>query len=171
MAEELIDIYDEKRHKTGRVVARNGLHLAEGEFMLYALAVIEDRGGRLLITQRSLNKKWAAGAWEVPGGGVRAGETTSEAVVREVFEETGLDVSDMVRTPIYSYENVALDKGDNYFVDIYHFLFDFTLEQVHVKPDEVIGCALATWDDISALDAQGKFLHYGRIQQALGYRR
>ena len=170
MTEELIDIYDEKRHKTGRTALREGLKLSEGEFMLYALAIIEDHGGRLLITQRALNKKWAAGAWEVPGGGVRAGETTAEAVVREVFEETGLDVSGMVHTPIYTYENVALSQGDNYFVDIYHFNMDITLDQVHIN-DETIGCALATWEDITALEAQGKFLHYGRIQQAMGYRR
>lgn len=170
MAEELIDIYDEKRHKTGRTANREGLCLAEGEFMLYALAIIEDRGGRLLITRRALDKKWAAGAWEVPGGGVRAGETTADAVVREVFEETGLDVSGMVHTPIYSYENVAAGRGDNYFVDIYHFALDITLDQVRIN-DEAIGCALATWEDITALESQGKFLHYGRIRQALGYKR
>jgi 8-oxo-dGTP diphosphatase len=34
----------------------------------------------------------AAGEWSVPGGRVETGETLAEAVVREVAEETGLDV-------------------------------------------------------------------------------
>lgn len=35
----------------------------------------------------------AAGTWSVPGGRVRQGETLHEAVVREVSEETGLQVA------------------------------------------------------------------------------
>ena len=57
------------------------------------LALIQDRAGRTLITQRSADKRWAAGWWEVPGGGVLAGETSLQAVVREVREEVGLDLS------------------------------------------------------------------------------
>ena len=34
----------------------------------------------------------AAGEWSVPGGRVERGETLHEAVVRETFEETGLEV-------------------------------------------------------------------------------
>jgi 8-oxo-dGTP diphosphatase len=34
----------------------------------------------------------AAGEWSVPGGRVEWGETLHEAVVRETFEETGLEV-------------------------------------------------------------------------------
>jgi ADP-ribose pyrophosphatase YjhB (NUDIX family) len=35
----------------------------------------------------------AAGTWSIPGGRVEAGETLHEAVVREVFEETHLQVA------------------------------------------------------------------------------
>ena len=81
---ELIDIYDQNRRPTGQVVPRKGTFLKEGQFMLYVLALIQNADGRFLITQRALNKKWAAGWWEVTGGGASAGETSAQAITREV---------------------------------------------------------------------------------------
>jgi mutator protein MutT len=50
--------------------------------------VVED--DRLLMVRRG--QLPAAGEWSVPGGRVELGETLAEAVVREVAEETGLEV-------------------------------------------------------------------------------
>lgn len=164
---EYIDIYDENRQPTGRTVER-GTKLGEGEFMLYITALIEDLDGHLLITQRSLDKSWGAGWWEVTGGGVPAGETSEVAVVREVAEEVGLDISGLgTPVPVYSYRNIDLERGDNYFMDIYHFRFDFTKEDVVLQAEEAIDCALVTWDDIVALNEKGEFLHFKRLEQAL----
>ena len=71
--EELIDIYDANRVFTGKTIPREGAFLAEGEYMLYVLAIVEDAKGRYLITQRSHDKSWGAGWWEVTGGGVLSG--------------------------------------------------------------------------------------------------
>ena len=53
-------------------------------------AIVHDERGRLLLIQRG--REPAKGRWSVPGGRVHAGEDFSSAVVREVREETGLDV-------------------------------------------------------------------------------
>ena len=53
----------------------------------YATALIRDAEGRVLFQQRS-DFDW----WGLPGGIVEIGETFSECVVREVREETGLQV-------------------------------------------------------------------------------
>lgn len=50
--------------------------------------VVDDE--RLLMVRRGHGP--AAGEWSVPGGRVEPGETLAEAVVREVGEETGLEV-------------------------------------------------------------------------------
>jgi 8-oxo-dGTP diphosphatase len=53
-----------------------------------ATAVVMDGAGRLLLGQRADNGRWA-----LPGGGVDPGEQPAEAVVREVYEETGVHVT------------------------------------------------------------------------------
>ncbi|WIY03372.1 NUDIX domain-containing protein [Amycolatopsis mongoliensis] len=49
-----------------------------------------DPAGRLLLIRRANDP--GSGQWSLPGGRVEPGETDKEAVVRELFEETGLDV-------------------------------------------------------------------------------
>ena len=165
--EELIDIYDSNRAFTGLTIPREGARMKEGQYMLYVLAIIQDAQGRILITQRSLDKHWAAGWWEVTGGGVAAGETSEQAIVRELAEEVGLDVADYPLEIVYTYENVDLESGDNYFVDIYRFKLDFSVEDVVLQEAEAIDCKLATFDEIEQLAEQGVFLHFRRISQAL----
>ena len=96
-----------------------------------------------------------------------SGETSAQAVVREVGEEVGLDVSGQPIEPVYAYENVDLARGDNYIVDIYHFHLDVTEDDVTLQDSEAISCRFATWDEICALAAEGTFLHFSRLQQAL----
>ena len=49
--------------------------------------------GKYLITRRVLTKAWAPGWWEVSGGAAQAGEASYDAVLREVKEETGMEVN------------------------------------------------------------------------------
>ncbi len=168
--DEQMDIYDGERCRTGRVVPRN-TRLSEGEYMLYVLVLIE-RGSdhRFLITRRALTKKWAAGAWEISGGAARAGEDSFPAAMREVREETGLDISDAPaaqQRPIYSYRNEDPARGDNYFVDIYHVCREFSDREITIERSEAIDYRMATIEEIRALHASDAFLHYERIQKAL----
>ncbi|GGU99748.1 NUDIX hydrolase [Streptomyces spectabilis] len=52
-----------------------------------ASAVVVDGGGRLLLQRRR-----DSGLWALPGGGMEMGDSLPGAAVREVKEETGLDV-------------------------------------------------------------------------------
>jgi len=55
----------------------------------YGLIVQENR---MLLCRISPQVPAAAGMWTLPGGGIDFGEHPQDAVVREVREETGLDV-------------------------------------------------------------------------------
>ena len=46
--------------------------------------------GKVLLTKRSPEKKSFPNQWENTGGSVLAGETSRQAIQRELFEETGI---------------------------------------------------------------------------------
>jgi len=71
--------------------------LNEKEKMLKGAAVvIFDEEGRVLILLRPENMTWAPGKWALPGGHIEEGEKPIDAAVREVREETTLEISDPV---------------------------------------------------------------------------
>lgn len=162
---ELWDIYDKNKQKTGRTMKKNDWRLKEGEYHLTVLGVLQARDGRYLITQRVMSKTWAPGWWEVSGGGVQAGEESLEAVLREIREETGLDVSGWEGGYQFTYHRENPDEGDNYFVDVYRFTGDFTQEDVHVQEAECQGFRLAYEREIAELACEGIFLHYDSIKK------
>ena len=60
------------------------------------IAVFQD--GRLLVARRVAHDDFLAGEWELPGGGVDAGETIEQGAARELKEETNLDVEKIIGT-------------------------------------------------------------------------
>ena len=163
---ELWDIYDAKKKPTGRTMKRNDWCLKDGEYHLTVLGVITRPDGKYLITRRRMDKEWAAGWWEVPGGGVRAGEDSKAAVIREIKEETGIDVTNAEGGYAFSYKRVNPEEKNNYFVDIYKFVLEFDESDVKTQEEEVSGFAIADLNEIKRYADEGIFLHYDSIRQA-----
>ncbi len=160
---EYWDIYDENKQLTGRTMERNDFTMQPGDYHLTVLGVVCRPDGKFLITKRAMDKAWAAGWWEVSGGGVMAGEDSLTAVKREVLEETGLDVTNAEGGYQFSYRRES--KGDNYFVDIYRFMMDFTEDDVTPQLKEMTGFMLADKAQIEKFAEEGIFLHYDSIKE------
>ncbi|AXV38110.1 MAG: NUDIX domain-containing protein [Methanobacteriaceae archaeon] len=62
-------------------------------FGLAVRVIITDDEGKILIIKRSSHSKTNPGRWELPGGKVDQGESFDQALLREVYEETGLKIS------------------------------------------------------------------------------
>jgi len=75
-----------------------------------AVALV-DPDGRVLLAERPAGKPMA-GLWEFPGGKVRAGETPEAALIRELKEELGIDVTASCLAPFtfasHAYEDFHL---------------------------------------------------------------
>jgi mutator protein MutT len=85
---ELNDIYDKERNLTGRT-HRRGTPWQKGEYGLVVCVWVYDGKGKLLLTRRAPGKSYA-GTWENSGGAALAGETSLQAITRELREETGI---------------------------------------------------------------------------------
>lgn len=59
--------------------------------------VIESRDACILLVQKPHTQSIYAGKWCIPGGGMEEGESKEEALVRELREETSLDVASCER--------------------------------------------------------------------------
>ncbi len=72
-----------------------------------ASAVVVDREGRILLHRRDDNELWS-----IPGGAMEVGESIGQTVVREVKEETGLDVEPESIVGVYSNPRHVVEYGD-----------------------------------------------------------
>ncbi len=163
---EYWDIYDKNKQLTGRRMERNSWTLKDDEYHLTVLGVVRRTDGKYLITQRVMTKAWAPGWWEVSGGGAQAGESSEEAVRREVQEETGLDPQKADIRYLFTYSRENPGEGDNYFVDVYRFDMDFDEKDLSFQKSEILGFRLATAEEIRDIADQGIFLHYDSIRRA-----
>ena len=79
--------------------------------VLVAAVALVDADGRVLVTKRPEGKQ-LAGLWEFPGGKVEAGERPETALIRELKEELGIDVTEACLAPLtfasHSYEEFHL---------------------------------------------------------------
>jgi 8-oxo-dGTP diphosphatase len=105
-------------------------------------AVVHDAAGRLLLIQRGHDPH--RGLWSLPGGRMEAGESPEQAIVREVREETGLEV-----VPQRPVGQVTI-PGDGVVFEV----IDFTCTLVGTSRDPVPGddAAAALFADAATLD-------------------
>lgn len=75
--------------------------------MVSLLLIAKDR--KFLLLRRSESEHNYSGMWGLPGGGVEENETPTDAVIREVKEETGLDIPNARLLNRYKYHNTYIN--------------------------------------------------------------
>lgn len=141
--EEHWDIYDKNRVYQNRTI-RRGDTFKEGEYYVCCEAWLQNSAKELLVTQRNPNKK-AGGLWEFVGGGVLAGETTAQAVAREVKEEIGVDLTETELSFLYEY------KRKNYFMDIYLVNKDLSVNDLVLDENETVDAKWVSTEDLQKM--------------------
>ena len=137
---EFNDIYDENRNLTGRV-HRRGSRWRKGEYGLVVCVWVYDGHGRVLLTRRAPGKTFA-GTWENSGGAAKAGETSLEAIVRELYEETGIQAKPE------EFQLLESGKDNTAFYDHYCLHRTTPLSQIVLLPGETDDVRWATFDEV-----------------------
>ena len=137
---EFNDIYDGQRRLTGRL-HRRGERWKKGEYGLVVCVWVYDGKGNLLMTRRAPEKSFA-GTWENSGGAAKAGETSRQAIVRELFEETG------IRAEESEFELLGSGRDHVSFVDYYCLHRQVPLEQIVLLPGETDDAKWVTFEQV-----------------------
>ena len=80
------------------------------ETLLVSAVALIDIDGRVLMAKRPAGKAMA-GMWEFPGGKVDEGETPETALVRELDEELGIDITESCLAPL-TFASHIYEKGE-----------------------------------------------------------
>ena len=145
---ELNDIYDKNRNLTGRV-HRRGSRWKPGEYGLVVCVWVYDGNGNLLLTRRAPGKSFA-GTWENSGGAAKAGETSRQAIARELFEETG------IRAGEEEFELLSSDRDRNTHFDFYCLKRQTPLDEIILLPGETDGVQWASMQQVRQMVRGGQ---------------
>ena len=148
------DIYDENRNLTGRV-HRRGTPWNPGEYGLVVCVWVYDGKGHILLTRRAKGKSFA-GTWENSGGAAKAGETSRQAIARELFEETG------IRAAEEEFELLDTGKDKNTIYDFYGLRRSVHLKDIVLLPGETDAVQWVSFGKIRWM------IHSGRICKIIG---
>ena len=148
------DAYDVDRIPTGKSVIRGEKH-PEGLYHMVVHVAIFSTDGRLLIQQRCTQKATFPEKWDVTvGGSALSGETSQQAMRRELREELGLDVDFSNLRPRLT---VNFEDG---FDDYYIIVKDIELSSLVFQAEEVMDARWATLDEVMSMIGSGEFIPY-----------
>ncbi len=137
---EYSDVYDANRQLTGRI-HRRGTRWRAGEYGLIVCVWVYDGRGRILLTRRAPEKSFA-GTWENSGGAAQHGETSLQAITRELYEETG------IRANPEEFELLDSRRDRDAFFDFYCLKNDTPLERIVLQKGETVDVKWASFEEI-----------------------
>lgn len=168
---ELWDIYDKNRNKTGRFAERGVYEFKDGEYHLVTVALIMNSKKEILITKRSETKKAEPLKWELTGGGVQAGESSLQGILRETQEEIGMKFVPEDATLL---QEIRKDKTPGDFKDVWLFKKDTPIEKIKFEDGEVSDAKWVTIDQFMQMKENNEMIStidFGREEYNLALKK
>ena len=154
--DELWDVYDAQGRLTGKTHLR-AVPLRPDEYHLCVHVWTVNSKGEFLLTKRSENKSMP-GLWESTGGSVTAGEDSFTAALREVREETGLELEPSAGQFLVRYSGVS------FHCDVWLFRQDFDLSKLRLLEGETCAAMAADKAGILELLEKDEFVRYEYVE-------
>ncbi len=151
---ELWDLYDRDRLPLGRQHIR-GEVLAEGTYHTIVHCCVFNSMGQMLIQQRQPFKHGWSNLWDITvGGSAITGESSRQAIERELFEEVSIRHDFSNTRPLLT---VNFDCG---FDDIYIITKQVDIETLTLQQSEVQSVMWASMQQILEWIDNGTFIPY-----------
>lgn len=125
-----------------------GIKPKEGNYINIVIVVIENSKGKYLIQKTSKEKGMI---WATTGGHVKSGQTCDEAIIEEIKEELGIDVT------INELKHIQLNKFDVVFQDVYYLKKDIDIKKIILQKEEVECVKWLSKSQIKKLINKNKF--------------
>ena len=145
---EYFDLYTRDRKPLGKKVLR-GAPIQAGEYHFVVQVMTVNSEGEILLTQRA-SEKTSGGKWECSGGCAVSGESSEEAAVRELFEETGIKAE---------VEELKLDWSiitDSMLRDFYVVHKDMPLTKLTLQSIEVCAAKWVSFERLCEMSDSGQ---------------
>ncbi|MDD3928648.1 MAG: NUDIX domain-containing protein [Sphaerochaeta sp.] len=146
---EYWDLYDTNRQPLGRTHLR-GLPLDKDTYHVVVSVWTVNQDNKLLVTLRSAEKDLYPNLWENTSGSVVSGETSREAALRELREETGIEA----REDELQFLGTARKLAS--FVDIYLVRKYFDSETITLQEGETTAYRWVTLAQLEQMNQEGK---------------
>jgi 8-oxo-dGTP diphosphatase len=118
--------------------------MAEQQFYVGIHGVIASRG-RMLVLKRAPRMSYHAGSWDLPGGHLALGEGFEDCLLREVKEETALDVA---IDRLLGMNSMAPEP----YLQAFYSCRLTVFQKVQLQPDEHVEHRWATLNELARLE-------------------
>lgn len=161
---EEVCVYNQYGNRTNRVVTRE--YAKDNNLWIKGVAVaIVNSKNEVLLSKRAEGRT-NAGAWEMCGGHVIAGESSSGAITREIEEELGLKRKGELT--LLDKDFKGKDSSAHYLVDRYMLMQDVDISKLKLQEEEVSEVKFVNIDDVKEIAMGGYNFDEEEVEQILG---
>lgn len=127
---EYLDLYDENKNLTGEKIIRpkGKPQVPKNRYINLVIIFIRNSKGEFLFQKTSKEK---GSVWATTGGHVQSGQTSENAIINEVSEELGIDIS------ADNFKLIDTSKFGIVFIDTYYLKKDIDINNLKLQVEEV----------------------------------